>query len=163
MTAPARIVRVLVGPPGSGKTTFRSRWFPEHHLISPDEFLTVQRGFVKIYEWSPRACSEAWKKSYQMFGLALRQSKDNILWDATFGTEISRSAILHTAKGFGYEVEAYVMSTPLEICLKRNAARTPDRRVPEANIRSYFATFQMPTMNEGFNSVVSGFGEGNKP
>ncbi len=150
-----RVVRVMVGPPAAGKTTYRKYHFPDAYLICPDDFLMIQKPDGKeVYEWSPRASSDAWKKSYQLFGMALRKSQGNILWDATFCNSISRSAILHTAKGFGYEVDAFLFTTPLETCLKRNRSRTPDRQVPEAKIRQFFAQIEKPTTDEGFDRVT---------
>ena len=72
-------------------------------------------------------------ESYRLFGALLLQGK-TMIWDATFISRIIRSAILHTAKGAGYRVEAVFCDTPIDICVERNASR--DREpVPESTIR----------------------------
>ena len=139
---------ILVGIPGSGKTT----WLLENtkateYIISPDRFLEENYD----YQWTPARASEAWAVSYQSFAGFLRHKQD-VIWDATFLQPIDRSAILHIANGFDYKTVAVVLLTPLDLCLERNRKR-PRQPVPDDKIIAMQSRMIIPTKEEGFDEI----------
>ena len=142
------VVYMMVGIPGSGKSTWiRNNRQKTWIIVSPDVILETQYN----YEWTPERAAEAWAISYQQFGQGLL-SGQTMVWDATFISPIMRSAILHTAKGAGYRVEAVFCDTPTELCIERNQRRNR-KPVPEGKIRGMAEDLQPPTEKEGFDHI----------
>lgn len=142
------VVYMMIGIPGSGKSTWiRNNRKDTWVVVSPDAILETQYN----YEWTPERASEAWALSYQQFGHGLLAGK-TMVWDATFTSPIMRAAILHTAKGAGYLVEAIFCDTPIELCIERNQCRNREP-VPESTIRRMAENLQPPTKAEGFDRV----------
>lgn len=143
-----RVVYMMVGIPGSGKST----WVQKHRkdawvIISPDSILESQYN----YDWTPDRASEAWAKSYQRFGGGLLDGH-TMVWDATFTLPIMRTAVLNIAKGAGYRVEAIFCDTPLEVCIYRNQQRHREP-VPLKTIHRMAEHLQPPTKAEGFDRI----------
>jgi bifunctional polynucleotide phosphatase/kinase len=124
---------VLVGIPGSGKTTLALSSFPEHHRINLDTLHTRSREDEEI-------------------GGSLSRGEDIII-DNTNTTKKSRSKYVKTAKLFGATVRAVYLKCPIEIALKRNAMREGKGRVPDGAVRFYNKTLQPPSKEEGFDEV----------
>ena len=142
------VVYMMVGIPGSGKST----WIAKNQqdtwvVVSPDTLLETQYN----YEWTPERAAEAWATSYQQFGRGLLVGQ-TMVWDATFTSPITRAAILHTAKGAGYRIEAIFCDTPIEVCIERNQKRGREP-VPESTIHRMAENLQPPTESEGFDYV----------
>ena len=53
---------LMVGVPGSGKTTARNSMFPDIPVICPDELI----GYTKEKPWTPAAAKYAWVESDKM-------------------------------------------------------------------------------------------------
>ena len=142
------VVYMMVGIPGSGKSTWiRNNRQKTWIVVSPDVILETQYN----YEWTPERAAEAWAISYQQFGQGLL-SGQTMVWDATFTSPIMRAAILHTAKGAGYRVEAVFCDTPIELCIERNQRRNR-KPVPEGKIHGMAEGLQPPTAAEGFDHI----------
>lgn len=148
LTSKQKTIYLMVGIPGSGKST----WIQAHVdsswiVLSPDTILEQRYN----YQWTPERAAEAWAESYRNFGALLIEGA-TIVWDATLISPMIRAAILHTAKGAGYRVEAVFCDTSVEICLERNAKRKREP-VPESIIRRMADSLIVPTMEEGFDSI----------
>jgi len=148
MKSKVHTVYIMVGIPGSGKST----WIDAHakedwHLISPDKILQDRYDYI----WTPERAAESWAESFQYFGRQLLRG-GTIVWDATFITPIIRASVLHIAKGAGFHVEAIFCDAPLEVCLERNILR--DREpVPESTIHRMSSSLVEPTLEEGFDAI----------
>ena len=148
LTSKQKTIYMMVGIPGSGKST----WIQTHVdsswiVLSPDTILEQRYN----YQWTAERAAEAWAESYRNFGALLLKGA-TIVWDATLISPITRAAILHTSKGAGYRVEAVFCDTPVEICVKRNATRSREP-VPESTIRRMADSLVAPTEEEGFDSI----------
>lgn len=147
---------MLIGYPASGKTTYAKLIVEQGAvLFSPDKWLEdTSEG---KYNWTPARASEAWTTETNRFEkwLVKRDWVDErtALWDATFVTIRARSKILKMAKEAGYKVEACVLDTPPDVCIKRNSERPEDRRVPQ-NVMDRMIDSRVPPSDiEGFDDI----------
>ncbi len=114
---------MLIGPCGAGKTTYAAEL-----LKRPDTHLL-----------SPDALRD------ELSGF-------HCVYDATCYNRKNRKGIIAHAQFLGYEIEAHVFRTPIEVCKARNAGR--ERRVPDEVIDRQFARWQEPELSEGFARIV---------
>ena len=145
-------------------------------IVSPDAHLINEEG---KYEWSPTRVQKAWdmaraelrmvlyyaERLVLMVGvpgagkstwLAAHGEEGAVYFDATLTTDKARAEFVTLARSMGKPVEVVWLDTPLAVCLARNAARTPDRRVPEETVRGMadkLARFP-PHVREGFARVT---------
>ena len=83
--------------------------------------------------------------------VALRRGIE-VFYDATDVCPKNRSEIIRLGKLFGYHIIAYVMNTPLHICLARNSQR--ERFVPIEVIMKMVNRFVFPHYSEGFDEII---------
>ncbi len=139
---------LLVGIPGSGKTTYAKEYARTHeetvHLSSDliraelygDEF--TQGDPVRVFGLMQKRAIEA-----------LNGGK-SVLYDATNMTRKDRSGIIAACPRHA-QVEAHIIWAPIETCIERDARR--DRTVGRAVIDKMLKRFQAPYYDEGFDSI----------
>lgn len=137
---------VMCGAPGSGKSTWAKRHFPEHYYVSRDEirFKLLQPGddyFAHEHE------------VYDKFiaGIKLGLSFGDTIADATHLNLGSRRKLYNALSqeiNFPYEIYWVFMDTPLAVCLKRNEQREGRAKVPERSITEMFGKMNIPTIGE---------------
>lgn len=128
---------VLMGAPGSGKSTYASRLGT---VVTQDRT-------------TPQAAGEIVHESYRQINQLLSQGKD-VVFDATSVNPSVRKAVVGIAKRHGATASICVLDTPLQTCL--DAQRGRGRVVDEATVRRMHADVrrQIPGLaNEGFKSV----------
>lgn len=158
-------------------------------VICPDEVLIEQQG---SYNWTPQNASSAWKSAYIRLGKAAlkfsvpgsvllmcgpshsgkstitrlkeREGKYDLIFDATFVTRSSRSAIVGILTGLGVAVDICWVQTPIEVCLDRRAKNVAcgDAKsiaVTPAVIDKQFYLFDTPSQAEGFRRITKVSGQ----
>ena len=145
-------------------------------IVSPDTHLINEAG---QYEWSVPRVQKAWdmarahlravlpnaERLVLMVGvpgagkstwLAAHGEPGAVYFDATLCGDRARAEFVTLARSMGKPVEVVWLDTPLAVCLARNAARTPDRRVPEAEVRKMADKLSRfpPHVREGFVRVT---------
>ena len=129
---------ILVGLPGSGKSTFyRERFAATHALVSKDLLKSAGR---------------ASRKQEPLIAAALAAGRDVVV-DNTNPSVEDREPLIALARAHGARVVAYYFAaTPAE-CLARNRLREGPARVPAAAIFIINKRLQPPTMAEGLDAL----------
>jgi len=129
---------ILIGPPGSGKSTLaksyqeaQARQGIEVSIHSTDD------QFMKDGKY----CFDRNKLGAYHTNNLIMACKDMdhgvpiVIIDNTNVKARDYKGYVIAAKERGYTVELKKMDTDLDTCIARNAARTPDRKVPEDIVR----------------------------
>lgn len=148
---------VMVGLPGSGKSTWARRYtrrYPSWLIVSTDDIRRQLYGDAAIQgEWR-----DIWRRVIQQLSggrQAIAQGQaSGVIYDATNVRRRHRREFVQTARGYGYApVVAVWMDTPLATCLMRNRARS--RQVPAEVIEKMYRqlTAAPPTRAEALDQV----------
>ena len=126
---PADAMVVLVGPSGSGKSSFAARHFRPSQVLSSDAL----RAMVADDANDQTATNAAFELLHTALAMRLARRRLTVV-DATSVEGWARDRLLAVAKQHRRPATAIVFDLPLALCLERNAARA-DRRLPPASIR----------------------------
>jgi predicted kinase len=145
---------VLVGVPGSGKST----WIENNTFtlpcacISTDKFVDayakeVGKTYSEVFE-------EFMPKAVKMMAdevVVARESNRDIVWDQTSTTVKSRARKLNMLPN--YHAIAVVFRTPEPAELARRLASRPGKNIPPAVLQSMISDWEEPTLEEGFDEI----------
>ena len=122
---------IMVGYPGSGKSTIAETVFKNYKILSGDKLKT-----------SAKMIKEAIK--YLKEGLS-------VVFDATNGTKKKREEYINVGKEMDIPIRCVYVSTSLEEAIYRNSLR--EHKVPKIVYNVYKSRFEKPEENEGFELV----------
>ena len=123
---------IFVGLQASGKSSFYcERFFSTHVRISLDLLRTRHR-------------------ERRMLSLCLETQQPFVI-DNTNPTRVDRRRYIEPARSSGFSIAGYYFSGRIAECLLRNQQRT--RPVPEVGLLATARKLQIPSMDEGFNSL----------
>ena len=138
-------VIVLIGVPGSGKSTWARK--QGNTVLSSDEMRELLSGD----ETNQSIHGKVFGAMRHLLRARLEIGVGPTIIDATNLRRRDRKPWLQLAKKFNVPVEAVYFAIPLELALDRNRSR--ERVVPEDVIRSMVDRQQPPTLEEGFSAI----------
>lgn len=124
---------VLVGPAGSGKSTFAARCFALGEVLASD----AMRALVGRDESDQAATRSAFALLHRQLEGRLRDRRLTVV-DATNVEVHARRALLQRARAAGLQAVAIVLDLPPDLVIRRNDART-GRVVDGAVVRHHLA------------------------
>lgn len=145
---------VLVGVPGSGKSTWvqNQDWATDIPVVSTDRFVEAYakeqgKTYSEVFEeYMPIAV-----KLMANQVLICQANKLDIIWDQTSTTLASRKRKFNMLPD--YYAIAVVFPTPEKDELAKRLASRPGKEIPDSVMESMINDFEMPTEEEGFKEI----------
>ena len=138
---------MVVGLPGSGKSTYIEKYYSNYHVHSSDAIREELSGDVNNQDINKQVFSTLHKRVKNDLVAGY-----NVVYDATNISWKRRKAFLQELKNINCHKECVLMATPFELCVQRNNER--DRVVPYVVIERMYKNFDIPWYNEGWDSIV---------
>ncbi|MFD5510770.1 AAA family ATPase [Streptomyces sp. NPDC127051] len=150
-TIPEPALIVLIGAGGSGKSVLASSW-PSTQVLELDQF----RAMVSDCAGDQSATLSAATILHTVLEARLARKRTTVI-DATNTEQHVRAGLLDVARSYGVPTVALLVSTPVSVCVERQADRAPARAVPDDVVRRQHAeaVAAFPGLHaEGFDHVV---------
>lgn len=139
---------LLVGLPGSGKTTYAKKYITNHNNT-----IHLSSDKIRAELWGNEATqgdnNEVFSLMQSMAIEALNNGQ-SVVYDATNMTRKDRSYIISLCPKF-VKIETHIIWAPIETCIERDAAR--ERSVGKEVIDRMLKRFQAPFYDEGIDEI----------
>lgn len=148
------IAYILVGVPGSGKSTWinKQTWSNDCVVLSTDNFVeayarSVNKTYSEVFEGVMKnAVRLMTEEAHRAIAAG-----DDIIWDQTSVNVASRAKKLRMLPG--YTKIAVVFKTPEKEEWLRRINSRPGKVIPEHVLTSMNDSFENPTIEEGFDQI----------
>jgi predicted kinase len=145
---------VLVGVPGSGKSTWvaHQEWADQCAYISTD--IHVERYARNEGKTYNQVFDEFMPKAVELMAddvVQAREEGKDIIWDQTSCTMVSRRRKFNMLPDY-YAIAVVFKTPPAGDLMKRLASR-PGKGIPWNVVSSMINNFEMPTEDEGFKEI----------
>lgn len=137
---------VMVGLPGSGKSTYVAELEKDGYIVHASDRVRAEMGDETDQEHNG-----------EVFDILYKRVKDdlsvgkNVVLDCTNLRRKNRRHLLRMLERIPCYKKCVIAATPFEECICNNAGR--ERQVPEFVLWKMLCNFQMPTTAEGFDEV----------
>ncbi|MGB3613450.1 MAG: AAA family ATPase [Elainellaceae cyanobacterium] len=146
---------VMIGLPGSGKTTFARRLVPEDLLISTDAIRRELFGNEAIQGPWAQIEARVVERLMQVEARSEAAPSRYAVYDATNAVHRQRCRFLRQAHGLGFTaIYGCWLDYSLDLCLGRNRSRS--KPVPDAVVERMHRclTGAPPSLNDGFEGLL---------
>jgi len=148
---------ILVGVPGSGKSTWISKApFDWSNTVIASTDTYVEREAKKQGKTYSEVFNDvmpnAVKHMTQTVINAIKNNQD-IVWDQTSTSKHARAKKIRMLPD-NYEIIAIVFSTPGQQELSRRLASRPGKTIPNEVIQTMINKWEEPTEDEGFDKII---------
>jgi predicted kinase len=146
---------ILVGVPGSGKSTWIQEYMPMANVMSTDIVIeNVAKSYGMTYdEGFKELISFAERVMWRHITLAHMRQEDYVI-DRTNLSAKSRKKFIDKLKLHGYEIECVVFHTPEPEEWKRRLDSRPGKTIPQEALDRMVNSYEIPLMSEGFTSII---------
>lgn len=148
---------ILVGPPGVGKSTWLQLNYGDVPcaIISSDNILEVlaQLEGLTYNESFKKYAKVATPMMWEEMDKRVEEGWETIIVDRTNMSRKARKPFFERLKGKGYEFEAVVFPIPDKEEWQRRLDSRPGKTIPQNVLTSMVASYEMPTVFEGFKTV----------
>lgn len=148
---------ILVGVPGSGKSTWISKapvdW-SNTVVASTDNYVEQEakkqgKTYTEVFnDVMPIAVDHMAKTVVDAI-----HNNQNIIWDQTSTTKHTRAKKIRMLPN-NYEIIAVVFPTPDEKELSRRLGNRPGKVIPDEVVRSMISKWEEPSESEGFHKII---------
>lgn len=154
------ILHVMVGLPGSGKSTIVEKalqYMPEAFVYSTDQYIenVAARNGHTYNDAFRDTIGEATKAMDLMLAQAIAKGND-IIWDQTNMSSKKRKAILSKVPSDYFRM-AYVIPPPATdqewVILGVRLSDRPGKNIPAHVVESMASIYTQPTLDEGFDFI----------
>ena len=139
---------LLVGIPGSGKTTYAEKYIAEH-----PNTIHVSSDRIRAELWGSEATQGDNNEVFSLMQFRTIEALNNgqsVVYDATNITRKDRSYIIALCPKF-VKIECHIVWASIETCIERDAAR--ERTVGKEVIDRMLKRFQAPYYDEGIDEI----------
>jgi predicted kinase len=147
---------VLIGVPGSGKTTWiqKQKWIEDCAYISTDIYVDkfarrLNKTYREVFDLVMPRCVRLMMRAVR---LAQEQGRD-VIWDQTSTTVASRERKFRALPG--YYAIAVVFPTPEKRELARRLKKRKAKEIPESVVKNMIQSLEQepPHESEGFQEI----------
>lgn len=139
---------VLIGPAGSGKSTYAKRYLGDTEIVSTDDI----RGGLWGDPSDQRLPKVVFAVAYARAETELRHGHD-VVFDATNLTKKTRRKVLQNLRRVKFDKVAIYFRSHLDTCILNQDLR--DRKVSVDVIRDQYNKCQPPEETEGWNYIIT--------
>lgn len=148
-------VIMLIGPPGSGKTTFRNQYLKNIPVVSTDDLLLriateTGKTYTEAFNLHYKECEARYRTLTNLY----QNNDQTYIIDRTNLTRKSRAKTLAVVPSRYTKVAITMPIYSIESLMLRINKR-PDQPIAESIVRDMVRTYRWPNTDEGFNLILS--------
>jgi predicted kinase len=149
---------VLIGCPGSGKSTFTKSWledFPNTHIASTDAMIdeyAAKHGITYTEAWGRISMKHYERTMFAQMYTAINEHKHVLVDQTNMSIKIRAKKIAHLGTT---KLVAIVFDVPDEELYRRldHRARTTGKIITSGIVKNMLKNYQEPTKEEGFSYI----------
>lgn len=141
------LVYLMIGAPGSGKSTYVSNYLSQYYIISCDDIREKSFGHERSFEIR----SVVYEKILVLIRDLVRKNISFVI-DTTYFNEIKCRKELSNYM-LVKNIQVMYFEKTLELCLSQNIKREPSRIIKPEMIKYLFDKVDPPGEYEGFKSI----------
>lgn len=150
------ICKILIGVPGSGKSTWtidQEDW--DEVILSSDNIIEeIAFEYGMTYDEAFRSLIKFADEVLERDAFNIAENGEGVIVDRTNVSRKARKRWIDHFKKYGYTIEAYVFPTPNAEEHFRRLNNRPGKSIPTDVINSMIRNFEYPTEEEGFDKIV---------